>query len=304
MESRYKSFGNYWLAVLKSTLRIWLQAQSVVYAAALAFFTLFSMAPVMIMVVMFVGLIVGESSVQDQLMQHLESTVGEQAASVIQTAFQNSRVEKSGVFPAVAGFAAMVLGATTVFAQMQVALNSIWGVAPRPNRGSLKNFVLRRLTSLLVVLGIGFVLLVSMALSVAISAAMEYARGWMPMFPWVAYLTDNAVSLVVTTLLFSAIFRILPDVVLSWKDVFLGGFVTALLFVLGRILISIYLSRTAPASAYGAAGALVLVLLWVNYSSMILLMGSAFTRAQLQARGGKIKPRSGAALVRRELELA
>lgn len=291
----------YWSAVIRTTVTLWLEAQVFVHAAALAFFTVFSVAPVVIVAVTLVGLVLGESAAQGRIAEQLQVAIGPEAAAAIQTAVENSRIQHSGLLPTIAGFAAILFGATTVFTQMQDALNAIWGVAPRPTRSSVLIYLKTRLLSLAVVLGIGFVLLVSLTLSVFVRGVITFAEDWLPVPVPVVLGLDWVVSLTVITLLFATIFRVLPDVVLRWRDVFLGAFVTALLFAFGRALIAIYLSTTATASTYGAAGSLVLLLLWVNYSSMILLFGAAFTRAHLQARGRPVRPRATAICVHRQL---
>lgn len=296
-----KVWIDYWAKVGRTTVRIWLDAQVFIHAAALAFFTVFSVAPVMIVAVSIVGLVLGERAAAGQIAQQLEAAIGPEAAAAVQTAVEGSRVERSGILPTVAGVGAVLFGATTVFAQMQNALNAIWGVAPKPTRSSVLVFVKGRLLSLAVVLAIGFVLLVSLLLSVAVRALVVFAQDWLPIPAPLLLGLDWAISLVVVALLFATIFRVLPDVVLGWRDVWLGAFVTALLFAFGRTLIALYLSTTATASAYGAAGSLVLLLMWVNYSSLILLLGAAFTRANVQARGLAVHPRATAVCVRRTL---
>lgn len=291
----------WWVGVLQRTVQLWLDAQVFVHAAALAFFTVFSVAPVVIVAVTLVGLVLGERAVQGQIVEHLRSAIGMEAAAAVQTAVENSRIQHSGLLPTIAGVCAILFGATTVFTQMQNALNAIWGVAPRPTRSGVFIYLKTRLLSLAVVLGIGFVLLVSLTLSVFVRAAVAFARDWLPVPVPVVLGLDWLVALVVVTLLFATIFRVLPDVLLSWRDVLLGAFVTALLFALGRALIAIYLSTTATASTYGAAASLVLLLLWVNYSALILLFGAAFTRARLEARGHKVRPRATAVCVHRQL---
>ncbi|HQZ01617.1 MAG TPA: YihY/virulence factor BrkB family protein [Thauera sp.] len=284
----------YWIGVAKATLRVWLEAQVFVHAAALAFFTVFSVAPVVIVAVSIVGLVLGESAAQGEIALRLEAAIGAGAAAAVQTAVENSRIEHSGLLPTLAGFGAMTFGATTVFAQMQRALNAIWGVAPRPARSGIFIYLKTRLLSLTVVLAIGFVLLVSLMLSVAVRTVVTFAQDWLPVPGFVLLGLDWGVSLVVVTLLFGTIFRVLPDVLLRWRDVWLGALVTSILFVLGRALIALYLSTTATASTYGAAGSLVLLLMWVNYSSLILLFGAAFTRARVEATGQPIVPRATA----------
>lgn len=291
----------YWIGVLKRSVRLWLDAQVFVHAAALAFFTVFSVAPVVIVAVTIVGLVLGESAAQGEMAQQLEAAIGAQAAQAVQTAVAASRIKQSGILPTLAGFGAMLFGAATVFGQMQTALNAIWSVAPRPTRSSIFIYVKNRLLSMTIVIAIGFVLLVSLLLSVAVRAVVKFASDWVPIPAPILLVLDWGVSLFVVTLLFGTIFRVLPDVVLRWRDVWLGALVTALLFAVGRSLIALYLSTTATASTYGAAGSLVLLLMWVNYSSLILLLGAAFTRANVEARGQVIQPRVTAVRVHREL---
>ena len=296
-----KGSNRFWLGVLGAAGKNWLESQAFIYAAALAFFTIFSIAPVMIVAVTVAGLVLGERAAQGQIMEQLQEVLGPEAAEVIQTAVLNSQIDQGGLLPSLIGIAAIMLGATTVFAQMQQSLNAIWDVTAQPSRNSALMYVRNRALSLTVVLGIGFILMVSMLLSVALRAVMAFAEQWLPMPGAVLVGLDVALSFGVVTLLFAAMFRILPDVVLGWKDVLIGGAITAALFTLGRTLIATYLANTATASTYGAAGSLVVLLLWVNYSSLILLFGAAFTRAQFEARGGSIEPKSTAVRVHRQL---
>ncbi|MEX2470194.1 MAG: YihY/virulence factor BrkB family protein [Pseudohongiellaceae bacterium] len=291
----------HWLSILGAASRNWLASQAFIYAAALAFFTVFSIAPIMVVVVTLVGLVLGERAAQGTLFEQLEGTLGPEAAEAVQTAVANSQIDQSGIWPALIGIVATVVGATTVFAQMQKSLNQIWDVAPRPSRSGMWVFVKTRVLSLTIILAIGFVLLVSLLLSVVLRGVMAFAEEWLPVPGWAMVGMELSLSLVVITLLFSAMFKILPDVLLSWRDVLLGAFITAVLFTVGRSLIAIYLAYTATASAYGAAGSLALLLLWVNYSSLILLFGAAFTRAHLEGRGMPIRPKRTAVCVHREL---
>jgi membrane protein len=286
------------LQVLRNAVGHWLTAQSFIYAAALAFFTVFSIAPLMIVMVAIVGAVLGERAAQGELMEQLRDVLGPDAALFVETAVMNSRIEESGIWPTVMGVLAIVAGATTVFAQMQKSLNQIWDVAPRPSRSGLWLLVKARLLSLATVLAIGFVLLVSLLLSVALRTVMAFADQWLPLPSWMVVATEQAISLAVTAGLFAAIFKILPDVVLRWRDVLAGALVTALLFSVGKSLIALYLATTATASTYGAAGSLVLLLLWVNYSALILLFGAAVTRAHFESRGKEIAPRNTAVRVR------
>jgi membrane protein len=291
----------WWGSILIRAGSNWIESQAFIYAAALAFFTVFSIAPVMIVAVAVAGLVLGPTAAEGELFAQLEEVIGPEAAGVVETAVLNSQLDQSGWMPTVAGLAAIALGATTVFAQMQQSLNAIWDVAPRPQRGGVWRLVKARLLSLTIVLVIGFVLLVSLLLSVTLRALIVFAEQYLPIPGWAMVGVEIAVSLTVVTLLFAAIFKVLPDVVLKLRDVLVGGLVTALLFTLGRSLIAFYLANTATASTWGAAGSLVLLLLWVNYSSLILLFGAAITRAQFEGRGGAVLPRNGAVRVHRQL---
>lgn len=296
-----KAWIRYGVDLVRNTVRIWLDAQVFLHAAALAFFTVFSIAPVVIVAVSVVGLVLGESAAQGEIALQLQEAIGSEAALAVQTAVENSRIEHSGFLPTLAGIGAMLFGATTVFSQMQLALNAIWEVAPRPTRNSVFLYLKSRLLSLTVVLAFGFVLLVSLTLSVMVQSLVVFAQDWLPVPGQLLLGLDWLVSLLVVSLLFGTIFRVLPDVVLRWRDVWLGAVLTALLFAIGRALIAFYLANTATASTYGAAGSLVVLLLWVNYSSLILLFGAAFTRAHAQAQGRTVRPRKTAVRVHREV---
>lgn len=295
------AFLRRWAGIFKAAGKNWLDSQAFIYAAALAFFTVFSIAPVIIVLVALVGVFLGEDTARAELMSQLEAVLGAQAVGVVETAITNSRIEDSGLWPTLAGLAATAVGATTVFAQMQKSLNQIWDVVPRPSRNSIWLFIKARMLSLTIVLAIGFVLLVSLVLSVAVRAIMAHAEQWLPVPGWAMIGVELLLTLTVVTMLFAAIFRILPDVILRWSEVLAGAFITALLFTVGRSLIAWYLANTAAASVYGAAGSLALLLLWVNYSSLILLFGAAICRAHLEARDRPIRPRNTAVRVYREL---
>ncbi|MBK5930963.1 YihY/virulence factor BrkB family protein [Halochromatium salexigens] len=299
--ARVRDGARFWADVVSKTGQAWLQSQAFIYAAALAFFTVFSIAPVLIIAVTVAGVVFGPKAAEGALLEQLEAVVGPQAAGVIETALANSQIAEAGIWPTLLGLAAILLGATTVFAQMQVSFNSIWGVAPKPSKNSLWLWVQARLRSLSVILAIGVVLLLSLLASVALNTVITYADQWLLVSAPFIRVLNGLLSLVVITLLFAAMFKILPDVQLRWNDVLLGAFLTALLFTLGRSLIAAYLSQTATASTYGAAGSLALLLLWVNYSALIMLFGAAFTRAYLEARGKPIHPTPLAVAVRQRL---
>ncbi|MCK8516219.1 YihY/virulence factor BrkB family protein [Methylonatrum kenyense] len=290
-----------WFGILRRAVRLWLDCNAFSYAGSLAFYTLFSLAPTVIIAVAVMGLVMGEDAAQGRVVGQLQDTMGAEAAQAVETAVAESRFERSGVLPTVLGVGALLIGATTVFAQMQFSLNAIFGVAAKPSRNSMLIFIKNRALSLTVALSIGFVLLVSLVFGVALRAVVQFADEWIPIPGGLLTGSEFVISLFMVTLLFATIFKVLPDVVLSWRDVMLGALVTALLFAVGRTLIATYLTYTAPASAYGAAASLVLLLLWVYYSSLILLFGAAFTRVHMEARGKRMIPRNMAVCVRSQI---
>lgn len=299
--SNYRRVALYWFQIFRQTVLLWLDREAFTYAGALAFFTLFSIAPVVILAVQVIGLVLSTDTAMNEIMQQLTATIGADAAHAVREAVMRTHVNQGGILPTLIGVGAMLVGATTVFAQMQRSLNNIWDLAPHPSRNSLTALLKSRLTSLTVVLSIGFVLLVSLSAGVVVQAIMVFARDWLPIPGFMVVGVENLVSIVVVALLFATIFRVLPDAILGWRDVALGALVTAVLFSVGRFLIALYLSHTATASTYGAAGSLVLLLLWVYYSSLILLFGAAFTRAHSEARGVTVHPTSAAVRVRKSL---
>jgi membrane protein len=286
------------LQLLKDAAKRWSEREAFQHAGALGFCTLFSLAPLVIIVVAIVGAVFGEQAASGEISAAITDMVGAQAAAAVEEAVRRSQLKEAGILPTVLGVGALLFGATTVFAQMQSSLNTFWGVKSKPTRSGLLTFVTVRLLSLSMVLIIGFLLLTSLVVSFVISAVIEYAREWIPIPPIAIAAIDVAVSLGVTTLLFGMIFKVLPDVHLQWRDVWRGAFITAILFAIGKYAISLYLTRVAPASTYGAAGSLVLVLLWVYYSSLILFFGTCLTAVTILRRDGKVTPKKTAVVTR------
>jgi membrane protein len=282
---------------LREAVDLWLARNAFQLAGALAFYTLFSLAPLVIILVAIAGAVFGEEAARGEISTQIEGLIGRQAAEAVEEAVRSSRVEEAGLLPTVLGAVMLLFGATTVFAQMQVSLNQIWGVAARPSRSGIAVFVTTRLLSLGLVLIIGFLLLTSLVLSMGVVALIRYAEYWIPIPSFAIAAIDLTVSLGIATVLFATIFKVLPDVHLEWRDMWEAGFLTAVLFVLGQYMISLYLTTTAPASTYGAAGSLVLVLFWVYYSSLIVFFGAAFTRVRLGHRRLGVVPKKTAAKV-------
>ncbi len=279
------------------SVNFWLSHYAFQHAGALAFYTLFSMAPLMIILISITGAVLGDDAASGELSGQIESMIGRDAAKTVEDAVNRSRIEESGMLGTVLGVGALLFGATTVFVQMQASLNQFWGVVAKPSRSGVLVFLTTRLISLGVVLVIGFLLLTSLAMSVGIMALLRYAESLIPIPALLVTGVDLALSLASATLLFALIFWILPDVQLKWRDVWRSAFITAVLFVIGQYAISMYLTRTAPGSTYGAAGSLVVVLMWVYYSSLILFLGTALTRVTLERRGERILPKSTAVRV-------
>ena len=275
----------------------WVEDKVSRHAAALAFYTIFSLAPLVVIAVAMVGLVFGEDAAEGRLVGEIGALVGPDSAQAIQSMVAEARQPSDGVLATVVGVVVLVIGATTVFAQLQDSLDEIWGVKPRPGR-PVRGILRARATSFALVLAVGFILLVSLVASAAVSAATSLLGRVLPMPGEVLHAINFAVSFSLTALLFAAIFKVLPDVEIGWRDVWVGAVVTALLFSIGRFLIGLYLGRGSVASAYGAAGSFVVILFWVYYSAQILFLGAEFTRVYAERYGSHIEPSPGAVPIR------
>ena len=290
-----------WAGALKDAQSLWSRKRAFQLAGALAFYTLFSAAPLLIIVVTITGVAFGEEAVSGEISSQIEQFVGPDAAELLESAVMRARIDEAGILPTLIGIGALLFGATTVFAQLQSALNHIWGVVARPSRSGIVIFVLTRLLSFGMVLMIGLLLFVSFLASMALAAVTRFAADWIPIPSLAASLLDITLSLALATLLFGFIFKVLPAIELPWPHAWRGAAVTAVFFVTGQFLISMYLTRTGTASLYGAAGSVVALLMWVYYSSLILFFGAAFTRELMRRRGERVTPRSGAVKLRTEI---
>lgn len=287
--TRLKSFLSEGWSLLKDTYYKWSQANATVLGAALAFYTIFSLAPVFIIVVAVVGFIVGKESVQIYIVGQLAQFVGQHNAESVMQVIQHSYKMGSGVMATIIAFILILVGSTTAFVMLKNALDTIWGV--KSNHGGVVNIIRSRLVSLLVVLFVGFVIFLSMLLSSVVSALHLFLDDYINIPYALITLTNDAVALVLFAFLFAMLFKILPDVKISWGDVWMGGAITALLFALGRYLLGLYLARSTISSAYGAAGSLVVFLMWVYYSSLIIFFGAAFTQVFASRYGSEIIPK-------------
>jgi membrane protein len=280
---------------------LWLERNAFVHAGSLAFYTLFSMAPVVIIAVSIAGTVFGEETARGEIVSTLVNMVGPEAAQTLEDAVKRWRPKAGGLLPALTGLLVMTVGATTVFAQLQISLNRIWGVVTKPHKSGIVVLVKNRVVSLAIVITIGFILLVSLVIDVAITAVIASARDWLPIAPLLLSAAEFITSLAIVTVLFAVIFKMLPDVVIAWGDVWFSALTTGILFTSGRHLISAYLAYRVPASTYGAAGSLILILLWVYYSALILFFGAALTKARVLASGRSVVPRPLATRIREQL---
>jgi membrane protein len=235
------------------------------------------------------GMVFGQEAAGNRLFHEIRGLVGDQGAEAIQAMVAAVHKEGGGVVATVVGLATLLLGASGAFGQLQDALNTIWQVKPKPGQG-VKGFLRHRLLSFSMVLVIGFMLLVTLVISAALSGLSHWMDGFLPFPPALLQALNFAVSFGATSLLFTLIYKVLPDVTVKWRDVWIGGVVTALLFSLGRYGIGLYLGRASVGSAYGAAGSLVIILLWIYYSTQILFFGAEFTKVYANAYGSHIVP--------------
>lgn len=265
-------------------------------AAALAYYTVFSIAPLLVIAVAVAGFVFSESAVQVLVMEQIEEFMGAQVASMIQSLIDSISSPGAGILATVISVVIALLGASGVFNQLKLALNTIWGIVPDPGRG-LIGVVVTRTLSLSMVLGIGFLLLVSLVSSTIITFLGNYLLQLSPMFGAVLPRLEFVTSFLLMTFLFAIIFKALPDAKVAWRDVWLGAVVTAVLFSLGEYAIGLYISQGSVGSAYGAAGSLVVILVWIYYSAQILLFGAEFTKVYANKHGHKIIPRGNGMLV-------
>lgn len=272
-------------------------------SAALSYYTLFSLAPMLIIIIAVTSVWLGRDAAEGHLYQQFDGLMGTSAALQVQEMIRNVNVSGDTPWVTVVGIATLLFGATGVFVEIQDSVNSIWSLKAKPKRGWLK-FLKNRLLSFSLVIGIGFLLLVSLGISTMLSIVRDFLSGYLSQSAWVASTLSNCISLLTVMLLFSVIFKVLPDANVHWKDVFVGAAVTTLLFLGGKYLINLYLARSSTVSAYGAAGAIVLLILWVYYSSVILYFGAEFTKVYANLYGCKIHPSEFAVFIEKKEVLA
>lgn len=272
------------LRTLRAAVAAWWNDDALRLGASVAYYSLFAIAPVLLVAIAVAGFVFGAEAVRGELSTQMQGLVGPEAAEVVEGMLQGASKPAANSFAMVVGVLAMVLAAAGAFLELRFALNTIFRVPPSPV-GGFKAFWFTRLRAFGLVLAIGFLLLVSLAISAALAALHNYLSSFELVLPLVLQVFSVLLTLLITAVLFGLMFRVLPDARLSNRDVAIGAVVTALLFAVGKQLIGLYLGRTAVSSSYGAAGSVVVLLLWVYYSSQIVLIGAEFTR--LYAERGK-----------------
>jgi membrane protein len=281
------------LTLFKETFKEFRDDDAPRLAAALSYYTVFSLPPLLILLIMIAGVFFDPQDIQGRVVDEIGGAMGQQGAEQIRSMIEHAdRPGSGGVFMTILTIAGLIFGATGAFGQLQAALNKAWEVQKDPEKGGLVAMVLKRVLSFGMILVIAFLLLVSLVLSAVLSSAGGALAGLLPggIGEAALWIINLALSLAVITALFAALFRVLPDAEIAWKDVALGALFTAALFVLGKFLLGLYIARSEPGSAYGAAGSLAIILVWVYYSAMIFFLGAEFTQVWATHRGEGIRP--------------
>ena len=274
--------GNAWVLV-KESVTSFIEDEALGRGAAIAFYTVTSIAPVLFIVVAIAGLAFGQDAARGAIAEQVSDLMGRESADLLQNAIRSAANRSSGVVATVVGIVTLVVAASGVFGEMQSALNAFWKVEPRGT--TVSRLIRARAVSMGLVAALGFLLLVSLVVNAGLSALGKYINAYLPFAVLVLQGLTFLISFILISVLFAAIYKVLPDKRLEWRDVLVGAVATALLFTLGKFLIGLYIGSSAIASSYGAAGALILMLLWVYYSAQIFLLGAEFTKTYASHRG-------------------
>ena len=287
------------IELLRITYCSWQEDKAPRLGAALAYYTVFSIPPLLILLIGIASLVFDSTVVQGRFLRTLQDLVGPQGAAALQDILATPRAEKPGVIATILGTATLLLGASAVFGHLKDAINTVWEIEPKPTEGKLA-FLRKYVFSLAMLLGTGFLLLVSLAVSTLLVALGDTIQAYLPGGEGLWAAMDMLSSLAVISFLFALLYRYIPDAIVAWKDALLGGLVTSILFNMGRYLIGFYLGRSDIGSAFGAAGSLVVLLVWVYYSSQIFFFGAEFTKAYATLYGSNIVPEPHAVPVTEE----
>ncbi|MCF6131293.1 YihY/virulence factor BrkB family protein [Flavobacterium wongokense] len=286
--------------ILKDTFNGFLEDRALKFSASLSYYTVFSLAPLLLLLISLAGVFFGREAIQGKIFGEINGIIGNDAAAQIQEIIRNMELSGETTLALIIGSITLVIGATSVFGEIQDSINIIWKVKAKPKRGWLKLLQDRLLSSSLIV-GLGFLLIVSLVINGALVALSDWLKGYFPDVTIIAFQILNIlIGFIVITTLFGVIFKVLPDAKIAWKDVRAGAFFTACLFMLGRYLIGLYINYSGTASAYGAAGSLIVILVWVYYTAAILYFGAEFTRVYAEYMGAKIEPADYAVYVEQQ----
>lgn len=284
-------------SLLTATFNAFLDDKALKMSASLAYYTVFSMAPLLMILISAASLFYGKDAIQNKVFQELNGLIGNDAALTIQEILKEITLKSDSTLAIIIGIATLFIGATGVFVEIQDSINEIWRVRAKPKKG-WKKLILNRLLSFSMIISLGFLLIVSLIVNGIILALSEKLSRYFPDTTiWVVESVNAGLTFGVIAALFAIIFKYLPDVEIAWKDVRIGAIFTAAMFTLGRFLIGLYIEQVGPGSAYGAAGSLIVILVWVYYTSAILYFGAEFTQVYAQCYGGKIAPASYAVAI-------
>ena len=276
--------------ILKETLQGFIDNRALKFSASLSYYTIFSLAPLLLLMISLASVFFGREAIQGQVFGEINGLIGNQAAAQIQDIIKNMELSGKTNFAIIVGGITLLIGATTVFGEIQDSINIIWKVKAKPKRSWLKWLEDRLLSSSLIA-GLGFLLIVSLMINGLLLALSEWLKNYFPDVTLIIFQIINVIiSFGVITMLFGVIFKVLPDAKIAWKDVSAGAFFTACLFMLGRFLIGLYVDFTGTGSAYGAAGSLIVILVWVYYTAAILYFGAEFTKVYAEFMGARIEP--------------
>ena len=282
------------ISIVKDTFKDFSEDNCGRMAAALSYYTVFSLPPLLLLILAIVGFFVDPGDAQGRFMDQITGLVGPQGGEAMRTMVEQANHPKGGIM-AVVGVVTLLLGATGAFAQLQDALNTAWEVKPDPKAGGIKQFLTKRLLSFSMILVIAFMLLVSFVISAAIAAFGDILNNYLGSAGQViGQAVQIVIGLIVSWLLFAVMFKVLPDAKIGWKDVAVGALVTAILFTIGRFLIGLYLGKSESANAFGAAAALAIIFVWIYYAANILFLGAEFTQVWVRHHGRVIEPEEGA----------
>jgi membrane protein len=279
---------------LKTTINEWVEAEPFQLAAALSYYTLFSLAPLLLIAIGVAGFVFGREAAQNQIVETLQGMIGQESAQTVQEMIQESNEKpKTGMISTIIGFVALLFGAGGVVGQLQTSLNRIWEVAPKPGQG-IWGFIRQRFFSFAMVLAIGFLLLVSLVVTAVLSSFTGMLSSFLGEATFVAHAVDLLVSFAFVTLIFALIYKYVPDIEIQWRDVWVGAALTSILFTVGKYLIGLYIGTSGVSSTFGAAGSLITILVWVYYSSLIFFLGAEFTRVYATQYGSGVVPAENA----------